>query len=214
MTRYLNPYLTNCSLFCCGNVTHVNFSYLLTTWWSFADIQEHPRCRQHCRSKVKVKVTLSKIFIPTERTWIHMCNMNAVSVLVQKLCVRLSFSKVGWVRSRSYGSRFLCTNKNVLPQGISTCNMKALSLLVKKLCLRLSFFNSRSDVKVKVTWSKVLVQTKRFCDKVNKWVIWKPNLFWFKIIPSVKFISGETDGQTNRQGDFYIPHKRILLFGL
>ena len=37
------------------------------------------------------------------------------------------------------------------------CNMKALSLLVRKLWPRFKFFKSRSNFKVKVTRSKIMV---------------------------------------------------------
>ena len=45
------------------------------------------------------------------------------------------------------------------------CNMKALSLLVLKLWPRLKFFKSRSNLKVKVTRSKILVPSERSCHK-------------------------------------------------
>ena len=56
--------------------------------------------------------------------------------------------------------------------------MKALPLLIRKLWPRLKFFKSRSNVKVKVTRSKILVPTERSCDKECTYVIWKPYLFW------------------------------------
>ena len=42
------------------------------------------------------------------------------------------------------------------------CNMKVLSLLIRKLWPRLKFFKSRSDFKVKVTRSKIMVPCERF----------------------------------------------------
>ena len=45
------------------------------------------------------------------------------------------------------------------------CNMKALSLLVRKLWPRLKFFKSRSNFKVKVTRSKMMVPCERSCPK-------------------------------------------------
>ena len=45
------------------------------------------------------------------------------------------------------------------------CNMKALSLLVRKLWPRLKFFKSRSNFKVKVTRSKIMVPCERSCHK-------------------------------------------------
>ena len=57
----------------------------------------------------------------------------------------------------------------VLSQGIHMCNMKALSLLVRKLWPRLKFFKSRSNFKVKVTRSKVMVPCERSCHKEYKY---------------------------------------------
>ena len=45
------------------------------------------------------------------------------------------------------------------------CNMKALSLMVRKLWPRLKFFKSRSNFKVKVTRSKIIVPCERSCHK-------------------------------------------------
>ena len=45
------------------------------------------------------------------------------------------------------------------------CNMKALSFVVKKLWPRLKFFKSRSNFKVKVTRSKIMVPCERSCHK-------------------------------------------------
>ena len=52
-----------------------------------------------------------------------------------------------------------------MSQGMYICNMKALSLLVRKLWPRLKFFESRSNFKVKVTRSKMLVPMESFCHK-------------------------------------------------
>ena len=52
-------------------------------------------------------------------------------------------------------------------------NMKDLPLLVKKLWPRLKFCKSRSNVKVKVTRSKILVPMERSCHKEYTCEIWK-----------------------------------------
>ena len=59
----------------------------------------------------------------------------------------------------------------VLSQGMYICNTKALPLLVKKLWPRLKFFKSRSNVKFKVTRSKILVSMERSCHKECTYVI-------------------------------------------
>ena len=53
----------------------------------------------------------------------------------------------------------------VLSQGIHMCNMKTLSLVVRKLWPRLKFIKSRSNFKVKVTRSKIMVPSERSCHK-------------------------------------------------
>ena len=45
------------------------------------------------------------------------------------------------------------------------CNIKALPLQVKQLWPKLKFFKSRSNFKVKVTRSKVMVPCERSCHK-------------------------------------------------
>ena len=68
-----------------------------------------------------------------------MCNMNAISVLVQKLRPRLSFLKKN-VKSQGHRVKTFGTNRKVLPQGTYTCNMKALLFFIQKLQPRLRFF--------------------------------------------------------------------------
>ena len=53
----------------------------------------------------------------------------------------------------------------VLSQRKQMCNMKALSLLVRKLRPRLKFFKSRSNFKVKVTRSIIMVPRERSYHK-------------------------------------------------
>ena len=45
------------------------------------------------------------------------------------------------------------------------CNMKVLSVVVEKLLPRLEFFKSRSNFKVKVTRSKFMILSERYCHK-------------------------------------------------
>ena len=52
-----------------------------------------------------------------------------------------------------------------LSQGMYIGNMKALPLMVRKLWPRLKFYKSRSNFKVKVTRSKILVPMERSCHK-------------------------------------------------
>ena len=75
--------------------------------------------------------------------------------------------------------------------------MKVLTLLVRKLWLRLKFFKSRSNVKVKVTRSKILVPIERSCHKECTYVIWKPYgplpLLVRKLWPRLKFFKSRSN---------------------
>ena len=86
--------------------------------------------------------------------------------------------------------------------------MKALSLLFQKLWPRLSFFKSRSKFKVKVTKSKILVSTERSMSQgIHLCNIKSLSPFvkklWSRL--SLLWTDRRTDGQTDRQGDSYIP---------
>ena len=72
--------------------------------------------------------------------------------------------------SRSQGQFFFC-NGNVLSKGMYIYYMKALPFLVRKLWPRLKFFKRRSNVKVKVTRSKILLSMERSCHKECTYVI-------------------------------------------
>ena len=76
----------------------------------------------------------------------------------------------------------------VLSQGIHMCNMKALSLLVRKLWPRLKFFKSRSNFKVKVTRSKIMVPCERIVTRNTHVQYESPSLLVRKLWPSLKFL--------------------------
>ena len=64
--------------------------------------------------------------------------------------------------------------------------MKALSLLVWKLRPRLKFFKSRSNVKVKVTRSKIMVPCERFCHKYTHMKYESFLFYGLKVMAKVK----------------------------
>ena len=75
------------------------------------------------------------------------------------------FFKVGQSSgSRSLGQKFWYPWKG-LAKGTYIFNMKALPPLVRELWPRIKFFESRSNFKVKVTRSKILVPKERSCHK-------------------------------------------------
>ena len=73
----------------------------------------------------------------------------------------------------------------VLSQGIHMCNMKALSLPVWKLWPRLKFFKSRSNFKVKVTRTKLMVLSWG----IHIWNMKALSLLVWKLCPKLKFLS-------------------------
>ena len=90
-------------------------------------------------------------------------HMKALPLLVRKLWPRLKFLKVGQTaRSRSLGQKFWYPWRGLVTRNV---HMKSLPLLVRKLWPRLKFFKSRSNFKVKVTRSKILVIVERSCHK-------------------------------------------------
>ena len=133
------------------------------------------------RSNVKVKVTRSKILVPTERS----CDKECTYVIrkpypfwLGSMAKVKAFLTVGQTsRSRLQGQKFHGTNRKVLSQGMFIWNTKALPLLVRKLWPRLKFFKSWSNLKVKVTRSKILVPVETSCHKECTYEIRKPYRF-------------------------------------
>ena len=157
-------------------------------------LKRKPRLKSFkSRSNFKVKnyCTMWKILSQT----IQICNMKALALLIRTLWPRLFFFKYKprlfflnisqTSRSRSRGQNF-STMWKIFPQGIHMCNMKALSLLVIKLWPKLEFFKRRSNFKVKVTRSKIMVPCERSCHKQYTCAIWKLYHDWFYIIMKVK----------------------------
>ena len=90
---------------------------------------------------------------------------------------------------RNYGTMW-----KDLSQEIHMCNMKALSLLVRKLWPRFKFFKGRSNFKVRVTRSEIMVPCERSCHKIYICVICKPYLFSVsKLWPRLKFFRSRSN---------------------
>ena len=91
-------------------------------------------------------------------------------------------------------------------------NMKALPLLVRKLWPWLKFFKSRSNVKVKVTRSKILVPMERSCHKECTYEIWKPYLFWLGSYgQGLSFLKvGQTSRSRSQGQNFWYPWKGLV----
>ena len=107
-----------------------------------------------------------------------------------------SFSQVGQTsRSRPQGKKVWFHVKGLVTRNTHV-NIKALSLLVWKLWPRLKFFKSRSNIKVKVTRSKIMVPSERSCHKEYIRTIWKPYHLWFESYGQGS--SSSKVGQTSR----------------
>ena len=120
------------------------------------------------RSNSKVKVTGPKIMVPNEKTYhkersitknTHVKYQSSsphCSKVISKVKV---FKK--WVKLQGQDHRVKNNGNHikVLSQGILMWNIKALALTVQKLLARLKFSKSRSNSKVKVTRSKIMVST-------------------------------------------------------
>ena len=132
------------------------------------------------RSNFKVKVTRSKIMVPCER-YCHkvcICVQYESPISSDKVMAKVKvFQKLVKLQGQGHEVKYYGTMWKVLSQGIHMCNMKALSLLVRKVCPRLKFFKSRSNFKVKVTRSKIMVPCERSCYKEYTCAIWKPYHF-------------------------------------
>ena len=87
------------------------------------------------------------------------------------------FKKQVKLQSQGHKVKNYDTMLKVLSQGIHMCNMKALSFLVRKLWPMLKFFKSRSNFKVKVTRSKIMVPSERSCHKQYSRTIFKSQPF-------------------------------------
>ena len=80
-------------------------------------------------------------------------------------------------RSKSRGQKLWYQVKGLV---IRNTHVQYKSPISSGLRLRLKFFKSRSNFKVKVTRSKIMVPCERSCHKEYKCAIWKPYLFWFE----------------------------------
>ena len=67
------------------------------------------------------------------------------------------FLKLVILQGQGHKVKIFGIHGKVLSQRMYICNMKALPLLIRKLWPRLKFLKSRSNVKVKVTGSNILI---------------------------------------------------------
>ena len=93
--------------------------------------------------------------------------MKALSLLVQKLCPRLSFLKSrSKVKVKNFG-----IDRKVLSQGIHLCNIKALSPFVKKLWSRLSLLwtdrQGDSYIPPQTLFARGILTFSACCSSVN-----------------------------------------------
>ena len=95
--------------------------------------------------------------------------------------------------SRSLGQKLWYDVKGIITRNTQKVmwNMKALSFTVHKFWPRIKFFKSRSNFKVKVTRSKIVVLCERSCHKEYTYEIWKFYLSEFINMTKVESRSNE-----------------------
>ena len=89
---------------------------------------------------------------PLDGFWCNLVRTKYSFFVPYKCCFFLGQIAQVWINFGTHGK--------VLSQGMYIWNMKALPLLVRKLWPRLKFFKRRSNIKVKVTRSNILVPTE------------------------------------------------------
>ena len=94
-----------------------------------------------------------------------MCNMKALSLLVRKIWPRLKFSIVDQTsRSRSRDQKLRYHMKGLVTRNTHVQYESPIPS-GRKLWPRLKFFKSRSNLKVKITRSKITEPYERSCHK-------------------------------------------------
>ena len=98
------------------------------------------------------------------------------------LSLRVSFGSKcqGYFLIRSHDKKGM--NRKVLPKGISMHGMKVQSLTVQKLWPMLRFYKSRSQVKVNVKSSKLLVSTNRISMPYMNFLSFSVQKLWPRLI--------------------------------
>jgi hypothetical protein len=87
------------------------------------------------------------------------------------------------IKTQGQDFKIYGSNTKVLSQVICIWNIKALSLTmltIQNIWPMLKFLKSGSNLKVKVTWSKILVPLESSCHKEHTYEIWKPYHLPFK----------------------------------
>ena len=107
---------------------------------------------------------------------IHVCNIKALSLLVRKLRPRFKFFKVGQTsKSRSRGQKLWFHVKGLVTRNTHVKYESCISQGMKAMA-KVEVLESRSNLKVKVTMSKLMVPCESSCDKEYICAIWKPHL--------------------------------------
>ena len=97
------------------------------------------------------------------------------------------------------------TNKKILSQGIFMWNMKTLALTVQKLLARLKFSKSKSNSKVKLTGSKMLIYTVGLITRNTHVKYQSPSTHGWKVISKVKVSDRIMELQNDRQDKNNMP---------
>ena len=146
---------------------------------------------------------------------IDMCNIKAISLLVQKLWSRFSFSKVGQKsRSRSRGKKICFHQKGLATRNIRV-KYESPVFFGSKVVAKVKFFFQKS-VKSQGKGHEVKyfgIDRKVFSQEIHLCNIKALSPLVKKLWSRLSLLStdrGRTDRQTDRQGDSYIPPKLRL----
>ena len=88
--------------------------------------------------------------------------------------------------------------KGVCQKDYACGNMKNLSLTIQKLWPMFKFLKSRSNFKVKVSRSKILVPVERACHKEHTCNMKVPSLAIQKLWPMLKFLKSRSNFKVGR----------------
>ena len=125
-----------------------------------------------------------------------MCNMKALSLLLRKFWQRLKFFKVGQTsRSRSRGKKLWYHVKGLVTRNTHVQYESPITS-GKKAMAKVKVFKSRSNFKVKVTRSKIMVLCER--SSYNTYVQYEsPITFGKKIVAKDQFFCSRTHTDTD-----------------
>ena len=162
----------------------LHFSGCKDTFTSWYDTYRGAQPYRYCTVQLKnTRCVCEPLMTPTATKvsnlcptfWPHSQGAYDISEEMNWQCLR--FTKVGQRWQSNSWVQHLWNRQN----GVVIKNMKALSFMVRKLWAILKFFKSRSKLRVKVTYTKLMIPLEKSCHNEHTYQIWKPSLMVRKI---------------------------------